>query len=112
MKRVAATYIVLQLSLGLMVSTALAADCTQCDCIHLPCPKECKPCCGLATGKIAFIDNQTLVLNGEKYHITLGTKIQKDLIEGSQATVFFRKSADGNQATKIVASPPKASGPG
>lgn len=102
MKRVAAMRICLFLSLGLMVSLAVASDCTKCDCIHLPCPKECKPCCGFKIGTILSKNDSMLTMNGEKFTIMSDTKISGHLTEGSRAEVYFRMSGEEKQATKIV----------
>ena len=102
MKRVAATRICLLLSLGLMVSLAVASDCTKCDCIHLPCPKECKPCCGFKIGIVLSKDDSMLRMSHEKFTIMSDTKISGHVTEGSRAKVYFRISGEEKQATKIV----------
>jgi hypothetical protein len=110
MKHVAAKHILLSLILVLFISVAFASDCTKCDCIHLPCPKECKPCCGFKVGMIHSKTGNMLVIDREKFSIMSDTEISGHLTEGSQAKVYFRKSEEGNQATKIVAVEPQAKG--
>ena len=110
MKRVVATGILMCLSLSWMVPAVFAADCAKCDCIHPPCPPECKPCCILATGKVASKKDDVLEMNGKTFNITKDTKIEGDLTQGSRAKVYFQKSGGKNVVTGIVASQPKATG--
>lgn len=90
-----------------------AQDCKQCDCIHLPCPKDCKPCCGFKMGTITSKTGDLIEMDGKKYKIGGDTKISGELKEGSHVKLYFRKSGFGNEATKIIAEQPKtgANGP-
>ncbi|MGB2632906.1 MAG: hypothetical protein WAM58_03110 [Candidatus Acidiferrum sp.] len=84
-------------------SGAQQQQCTDCDCNHFPIAKECKKCCGVASGKITSVTNSSVVINenaGEKaFALTLGTKKNADLKEGAQATVYYHK--EGDVATRI-----------
>jgi hypothetical protein len=95
------------LFLGLAVPQATADDCDSCDCIHLPCPPDCKPCCGLLKGKIVSKSSDMFALkspdgSSSKFKIGPETKIVGDIEEGRLATVYFRKSATGKLAQKVI----------
>ena len=95
------------LFLGLAVPSATAGDCDHCDCIHLPCPAECKPCCGLSRGLIMSKKGNTFVLKSDgnlaEFKITHDTNIPEgDIAEGHHATVYFRKSGADNLAQRVV----------
>ena len=77
-------------------------DCEKCDCIHLPCPKECKPCCGMSTGMITAQSSSMLKMNDKEFSLTPDTEIRGYPSKGSKATVYFRKSGDEKVAQKIV----------
>jgi hypothetical protein len=98
------------LFLDLTIRQATAADCNNCDCIHLPCPEECKPCCGLLKGVIVSNKNDVLVVRGQKgsaeFKITPHTSIVGNITEGHQATAYFRKSG-GDKVVQKVESEPK-----
>jgi hypothetical protein len=93
---------------GLVVPLAKAGDCDKCDCIHLPCPQDCKPCCGLLKGMIVSRKGDTLVLRSDNnlfdFKITPDTSItgdSGDVAKGRQATVYFRKSGADKLAQKV-----------
>jgi hypothetical protein len=103
MKRVilVSTLILLSLSATLSAKTG-QNDCEKCDCIHLPCPKECKPCCGMSTGLITDQSSRMLSVNDKEFSMTANTEIRGQLTKGAKATVYFRKLGDEKVAQKIV----------
>jgi hypothetical protein len=92
----------------LSVPWATADDCSHCDCIHLPCPPECKPCCGLSKGRIVSKKDHTFVLRKDdgsllEFKITNETSIPKGQIsENNEATVYFRRSGADKLAQRVV----------
>lgn len=93
---------------GLSVPWATADDCGHCDCIHLPCPKECKPCCGLSKGVIVSRKNHAFVLKKDdgseaEFKITNETSIpQGQISDNREATVYFRRSGADKLAQRVV----------
>ena len=107
MRRARPTLALLSLLLGLAVPQATAGPpCDLCDCIHLPCKTECKPCCGLSKGVIiSRKGNRFALKSGDNildFRITGNTNIEGDIEEGHQATVFFRKSGANNLAQQVI----------
>ncbi len=95
---------------SLIVPLASGDDCGKCDCIHLPCPPDCKPCCGLIKGMIVSRKDDTLELRSNHnlfdIKITPETSITGDHVDaakgqGHQATVYFRKSGTDKLAQKV-----------
>jgi len=109
MRQVILACCALCLLLGLTVARAAADDCQKCDCIHLPCPKECKPCCGLSSGMIAYSTDDRLTLHrpdgaSSSFKITHNTKIVGDIAKGHTAKVYFKNSGADKLAEKVVVS--------
>lgn len=108
MWRVRPIWAMLFLFLWLTVPQATAAtggECDKCDCIHLPCPPDCKPCCGLLKGMIVSRKGDTFVINSDhslsEFKITPDTSITGDLAKDHHATVYFRKSGADKLAQKV-----------
>jgi hypothetical protein len=101
-------WMLLGLLAGLNASPLKAAKCDNCDCIHLPCPKECKPCCGLSEGVIVSNTTNGLTLSNKEqsgeFKITSETEIDGNIASGRRATVYYKASKQGKVAQKVVVS--------
>jgi len=93
-----------------LASTAAAQQCSECDCYHVPFPKQCEHCCGFDSGKISSVTKDKVVLEEKSstsdavtvkktFALTPETKKNADLKEGAQATVYHPN--DKNVATKV-----------
>jgi hypothetical protein len=104
-KRLIANCIVICWVLIAIAPTASAQHaCDKCDCVHLPCPKECKPCCGMSEGVITSKNHSRLTLSDDtEFKVTATTQINGRLSAGTKARVYFRKSGDEKVATRIMA---------
>lgn len=109
-------------NLILISPMAGATDCKKCDCVHLPCPPDCKDCCGITQGRIESVSGTTIKLdNGDIFKVVqrgydgggtivdehsfnrveLQAALQKKENTGSKVRVYYRKSDDQRIALKI-----------
>jgi hypothetical protein len=96
-------------SMLLLVGTAGAQECKDCDCNHFPIEKKCEKCCGYESGKIISVTNSSVVISGKStgdtetvkktFALTPNTTKNAALREGALATVFYHK--EGNVATNV-----------
>ncbi len=87
-------------------------DCSskKCDCVHLPCPAECKSCCGISQGRIQYFNGKSFKLdNGETFAIDFGSKQHAHGDEvvlfpttGTKVTVYYRQSGKQRIAERVV----------